>query len=306
MTNLSYIITNQSISVFFDGQSKVITKDHQVFNDLKDAIKANDVGRIKTLLDVKKNIEEFGEGKVALKDGIVYYEGKPINSYLTRKIVELQREGFKITPLLKFLENLEENPSYRAREELYQFLEYGKLPITEDGYFIAYKKVRGDYKDIYSGQFDNSVGAVCEMDRRNVDDDSSRTCSAGLHFASREYMSHYGAGTGNKVMAVKINPKDVVAIPQDYNNTKGRCCRYEVVAELSKGETFDTLEDKAVFKEPKKKAKKKSKVTGVTFDKKAGKWKAQLPKKPKKGSRHLGYFKTREEAEQVVAKRLGR
>jgi hypothetical protein len=32
-------------------------------------------------------------------------------------------------------------------------------------------------------------------------------------------------------MIVKINPKDVVAIPADYNNTKGRTCRYEVVAE---------------------------------------------------------------------------
>jgi hypothetical protein len=32
-------------------------------------------------------------------------------------------------------------------------------------------------------------------------------------------------------MIVKINPKDVVAIPADYNNTKGRTCKYEVVAE---------------------------------------------------------------------------
>ena len=34
-------------------------------------------------------------------------------------------------------------------------------------------------------------------------------------------------------MIVKINPKDVVAIPSDYNNTKGRTCRYEVVGEYT-------------------------------------------------------------------------
>ena len=34
-------------------------------------------------------------------------------------------------------------------------------------------------------------------------------------------------------MIVKINPKDVVAIPADYNNTKGRTCRYEVVGEYT-------------------------------------------------------------------------
>lgn len=31
---------------------------------------------------------------------------------------------------------------------------------------------------------------------------------------------------------VKINPRDVVAIPSDYNNAKGRTCKYHVVKEL--------------------------------------------------------------------------
>jgi hypothetical protein len=34
-------------------------------------------------------------------------------------------------------------------------------------------------------------------------------------------------------MILKINPRDVVAIPADYNNTKGRCCRYEVIGEYT-------------------------------------------------------------------------
>ena len=33
-------------------------------------------------------------------------------------------------------------------------------------------------------------------------------------------------------MIVKINPADVVSIPTDYNGAKGRCCRYQVVAEV--------------------------------------------------------------------------
>lgn len=32
-------------------------------------------------------------------------------------------------------------------------------------------------------------------------------------------------------MILKINPADVVAIPSDYNNTKGRTWKYEVVGE---------------------------------------------------------------------------
>ena len=33
-------------------------------------------------------------------------------------------------------------------------------------------------------------------------------------------------------MILKINPADVVSIPSDYNNSKGRACRYEVIGEI--------------------------------------------------------------------------
>jgi hypothetical protein len=33
-------------------------------------------------------------------------------------------------------------------------------------------------------------------------------------------------------MIVKINPADVVSIPADYDNAKGRCWRYEVIGEM--------------------------------------------------------------------------
>ena len=124
-----------------------------------------------------------------------------------------------------------ENPSLRAVEELYGFLEVCMLPITEDGHFLAYKKVRSDFKDIYSGTMDNSVGQVLDMPRNSVDEDKDRTCSSGLHFCAKSYLSHFGSwnSSGNRVVVVKINPRDVVAIPSDYNNAKGRTCRYEVV-----------------------------------------------------------------------------
>jgi hypothetical protein len=77
-----------------------------------------------------------------------------------------------------------ENPSYRAVNELYGFLEKNRLPITPDGHFLAYKKVRDDYKDIHSGTMDNSVGKIVEMERNQVNDDKNQTCSSGLHFCS--------------------------------------------------------------------------------------------------------------------------
>jgi hypothetical protein len=142
-------------------------------------------------------------------------------------------EDFPIEPLVLFMENLMSNPSKRAVDELYGFLEKNSLPITPEGHFLAYKKIRDDYKDIYSGTMDNSVGQVLEMERNGVDDDKDRTCSSGLHFCSESYLPHFGTGHGNRVVILKINPRDVVSIPSDYNNAKGRACRYEVIGELN-------------------------------------------------------------------------
>ena len=56
---------------------------------------------------------------------------------------------------------------------------------------LAYKKIRNNWTDIHSGTFDNSIGAVCGMPRNMVDEDSSRTCSAGLHVCSYDYLAHF-------------------------------------------------------------------------------------------------------------------
>jgi hypothetical protein len=131
--------------------------------------------------------------------------------------------------MVKFTENLLENPSRRAVTELYLFLEKGNLPITSDGHFLAYKKVRDDYLDVYSGTIDNSVGQVVEMERNRVDDDKNNTCSYGLHFCSKDYLQSF---SGDRIVILKINPRDVVSIPTDYAFTKGRTCRYEVIGEV--------------------------------------------------------------------------
>lgn len=131
--------------------------------------------------------------------------------------------------MIAFFENLILNPSESAVKELFLFLEANELPLTDDGCFLAYKRVRDDYKDCYSGTFDNSIGSTVSMKREDVNPNRHDTCSTGLHFCSKDYLkSFYGA----HIMVLKINPKDVVSIPSDYNNAKGRCCRYEVIGEL--------------------------------------------------------------------------
>jgi hypothetical protein len=193
---------------------------------------------------LKSQVSEF---KFEFKGDDLYINGEKMETALTSRIRALRRDGKPVEYLLSFLRNVAQNPNAYSIREIYEFLEKNDLPITEDGHFLAYKKVTHDYKDCYTKKIDNSIGAKPFMDRKECDDNRNNTCSRGLHFASYDYMREY---SGERIIIVKINPRDVVSFPTDYNLSKGRCCRYEVIGEVD--ETKERITSGAVDTKSKK------------------------------------------------------
>lgn len=230
MTVTASIIGATFVTVMLDGVTHTINSDHANYEAIRAALRDKNFDEVENLINVRKSVETFVRGKVTVEADRVLYGDLEIRGSVVYRILDMRREGFDADPMINFLENLMQNPSKRAVDELYGFLEATALPITEDGCFLAYKKVSDNYMDLHTGTMDNSVGKIVEMPRNGVDEDKDRTCSAGLHFCSLSYLPEYHGGRG-RVMIVKINPKDVVAIPSDYNNAKGRTCRYEVIGE---------------------------------------------------------------------------
>jgi hypothetical protein len=226
-----YLIQGKNIVVIIDNQPHTVTSSHIGYEKLKQAIRDNDWDVVKQVVDPAKEILNYGKGLVAIQGSKVFYKDRELRGALTARMIEMYQDGFPVEPLILFMENLMQNPSKRAVEELYGFMEKGNLPLTPDGYFLAYKKVRADFLDIHSGTMSNAPGNTVEMERNDVDDNMNNTCSTGLHFCSKEYLSHFG-GSDSRTVILKINPRDVVSIPADYNSTKGRACRYEVLGEL--------------------------------------------------------------------------
>jgi hypothetical protein len=234
----SFIRTPDHLTVVFsDGQVETVYPSNPNYDEIITALNNKDWDTVRRLADpadeIKRVLADNNVSEhVSIVGGIVYFDDNPMHNHLTDRMLSMLDEGIDIAPLALFLENLLQNPSYRAVNELYGFLESSNLPITEDGYFLAYKRIKSDWTDQYSGTIDHSIGSTPEMPRNEVDEDKNRTCSSGLHFCSREYLPHYGSSGGGRVVVVKINPRDVVSIPSDYNNAKGRCCRYEVINEI--------------------------------------------------------------------------
>lgn len=229
---INWTISDKNISVNYDGQTHIVPRTDSLADRLIKAMKDGRTQEIPALVDAAKRIEVFSKGNFLVKDGRVHINGVAAPEVLSNKIIRFSNEGLPFQPLLKFAENLQKNPSFRAVNELFTFLEKNDHPLTENGNFIAYKRVRHNFLDIHSGTMDNSVGNVMEVPRNQVDEDSSRTCSHGLHVANWTYAHTQFAShdPGSDVMLeVEVNPADVVAIPVDYNNAKMRVCKYKVL-----------------------------------------------------------------------------
>ena len=241
-----FILRSDSISLFPAGVAPItIDGTHVNFKAVADAIRESRFDDAVELASVVSFVAHASEGNVQLTDDGVLYKGEVMTGFLAGRMMEFFNQGLPVAHYMKFLDNLMDNPSMVSRNELYMFLEVAKLPVTEDGCFLAYKAVRADFKDKHSGTFDNSPGVTHEMERRNVDDDRNRTCSYGFHAAAYEYAKNFLGGGDDRMVAVKINPRDVVSVPSDYNNQKLRCCKYTVMFEIPGA--IDMFKDRAYY-----------------------------------------------------------
>jgi hypothetical protein len=162
-----------TFTVFLDSQYTV-DSTHPKYKAIIRAVK-NEVPQddIVALINSKRAVERISHGALEVTDYGIFYNGTPLNNVVVDRILlSLQEKDKDVKHLLNFLDRLMMNPIESAREELYLWLETSNLPICEDGCFLAYKNVRSNYKDIHSGRFDNSVGAVMPY-MSNVDTDRS-------------------------------------------------------------------------------------------------------------------------------------
>lgn len=248
MGHIPAMFSKESVTFYIDGEPYSADQSLPGYADLLEELKQPDpnvqrlIALTQPITAIREAVEEavveaelFGgdylpRGVVSVTRNAVLYNGESLDGVLVDRILWLLAEGFDIMPMVRFLENLFQNPADFARDELYLWLETSNLPITEDGHFLAYKNVNGDFTSIHDGRTKNDPGTVVSMPRQQVDPVRDRTCSRGLHFCSKSYLPHFSSGRNNKVLLLKINPADVVSIPSDYGNAKGRAWKYEVLS----------------------------------------------------------------------------
>ena len=256
MAKYPFIVSDDTATLLYEGKPYTLNSSHTNFAPFKSALISGDFDTAIRYLDIRRQVEEFADGKLTVKNGAVYYYGNQLHGKVVDKLLELLESGMKVgNPFIKFVKNLLDNPSNNSVEELYDFLSYKSLPIDDDGYVLGYKGVAsdgwsqsGNTQTIVlqgevneRGQILNRVGDTIEVQRRSVDDNRENGCSHGLHIGSFDYARCWA--NGGKLLLVRFNPRDAVSVPQDCECQKLRVCKYEVLEEIE-------VEDDSEIKEP--------------------------------------------------------
>lgn len=246
---MAFIITEQTITIIENNDmASCSLVDCPFAEELKAALRRGDEQTALAMINKDRAIVDWvnDNDTMVVKDREVLYrfdpedKWRPLHNALVDRILLMREQGFNPEPMIRLLFNIDENPSEESKKDIYTFLESNRLPVTIDGCFLAYKKVRADYTDCHTGKIRNKPGDKPKMDRKKVDADRTRTCSSGLHVCSAGYLrSFHGART----MLIKVHPKDVVSVPIDYKNSKMRVCEYEVIKELGQ----EDIEKVAVY-----------------------------------------------------------
>lgn len=251
-----HIKTQNALTIVIDGKNHSITSDHTMYEKVLDIVRNvtpcpdTDEELVELMQPVKQFLRILGtenEGFVldnnvvkAIVDGHTF----PLPNSLHKEILNVYNTSSNLRPLHNFVQKLAKNPRKEVIDELWGFISSCGLSITEEGNFLAYKNVNNDFMDVYTGTMSNKPGTLLSMPRWEVEHDPNKTCAPGLHFAAWGYLKSYAPG--RKTVLVSISPEDVVSIPTDYNNMKGRACRYKILREVDQPEELKSMH---VYKE---------------------------------------------------------
>lgn len=177
----TFTLTNDTITAIIDGRPVVVPASAANAKRFRDALlRGAPVEELRQLAGIRAALKKFSGGRITLDgDDKLLFDGEELPECVAYRLRNLLKSGRPFEYLQNFWLNLKANPSRRSVHELYNFLEYHDLCITQAGTVIGYKAIRRDWKDKHSGTFLNKPGAVIKMPRNAVCDDADIGCSYG-------------------------------------------------------------------------------------------------------------------------------
>lgn len=138
---------------------------------------------------------------------------------------------------------------------MFAWLKAEGFTLTKNGFIVAYKGVTASLESVHigaepvtvetadgnssvvTGRIPYPVGATVSMPRKYINPSRDAYCSVGIHVGTHSYANTIGS----KIILVLIDPKDVVAVPRDWNGQKMRVSKLKVLKVLTDGKIVDAV-----------------------------------------------------------------
>lgn len=132
---VEWVIKNMQLektALEIESERKIEERNNEIREQLK---------KEKDFFDTLKDIRDNGHHLLEVKDNFVYLKG--INISMPKSLVEqFFLKVISEEALVNFWKLCALNPDARARQDLFDFLKGGRITITPNGYFVAYRNVR--------------------------------------------------------------------------------------------------------------------------------------------------------------------
>jgi len=248
--SVGYIVAKNSIIISAEGIKATFRKGTDDYDKALTHIRENNMDELRKMSTPGFNIAEYSHLEIYVHKGKLYRFGEDVEPRLASTILKLMDDGLPYEYLLNFWDRLKTNPEPSSVDQLYSFLLANSIPITPEGYIMAYKSVvkkkNGIMYDHHSGSVEYYLHKTVTMPREKVVCSPDTACGPGLHVGSYDYAESFRSNADSILLEVIVDPKNVVSVPKDCRQQKCRTCEL-FVSSICKGEVTE-----AVYKPPKK------------------------------------------------------
>jgi hypothetical protein len=239
---LTHYDNGRQITVYHNDSILTFNREEneKLFLQVRELYKVADYEAISKLVLTAEDINfKYADSELSIsKDGVVTINKEVLPSSLSKVIVALYKEDAPIDCFINFWNKLNQNPSNKAVNRLYEFIERHNITILPDGDLLLYRVVKrteepGVFVDLYTGTMKQAIGDTVKMLRNKVVDDNLINCGPGLHTSNFNYTKYYGNAYSGQdaVINVSVNPANIVSIPIDQNCAKLRVCEFTILEE---------------------------------------------------------------------------
>lgn len=235
----------RSVSAFLGGKLLIADQNHPNFQNILAGVVADEdesvlLGMFDITFVIGQRFDRLSD-RLSASNGRIYFDGEEAHGALVDTILRFQQEGHDFLPLVNFFEKMQANPNPHSIVHAYRWLSTKNFTILPDGDVLAYKTVDDEWMSITAGRaivdgvwvegkIPNRVGSIIAMPRNEVEFDPAQGCSVGLHAATYSFARSFHVG--GHMLALKINPVNIVSVPTESADAKMRVCSYEVMAEV--------------------------------------------------------------------------